>query len=286
MVGYGSAAGQSLHMLVWRQIMRRRVSIFTATSTNPLASRTSRIVPYHYLQTARLPGIRHVPQIESSHDCATHAMARRALVGQAAALGTKHPLPPFSNTIRFRLSSVSAHQQRAQSALGTPPVSRSFFLALGVRQPAPLASARRGFATSNVRKDEQKPDFKGQLWESTTARVQKERAEQERYARGRMQRAGSSGGALSLGFTIGKNRTRMTEFNDGRTLIRACSSIDGFRLHLLPWNTLQCRTIYRLHPSTLLSYSSTTRHESDNSPGSMDGPEEYRWRGTHFNVKR
>lgn len=124
-------------------------------------------------------------------------MAQRTLVGHVAALGTRSLLPAFSGSSRSCLSSASLQQHISCSQAfrsNLKPISRS---------PSCLLGARRTFFTSIVKKDEQKPDFKAQLWESTTARVQKERDEQDRYARGRMERAGASGGATSLGFTLG-----------------------------------------------------------------------------------
>jgi len=54
----------------------------------------------------------------------------------------------------------------------------------------------------NYAAGEEKPEFKAQLWESTAARVQKERAEQARWARGR--NTGGSSLALGIGLTTSK----------------------------------------------------------------------------------
>lgn len=117
------------------------------------------------------------------------SLARGALFGPAAALGARPAL-------------ACLHHRQTPDALAP-----TYGLCINLRETAPcarFAGTRRTFATSRVRKDEGKPDFKAQLWESTTARVQKEREEQERYARGRMARAGAGVGATSLGFTLGK----------------------------------------------------------------------------------
>ena len=60
---------------------------------------------------------------------------------------------------------------------------------------------RRGYADNplnQTRPVEERPDFKSQLWQSTTERVQREKAEQERYARHRNVGSGSSGLAYSI----------------------------------------------------------------------------------------
>lgn len=58
-------------------------------------------------------------------------------------------------------------------------------------QAVPPLHWRRGFATHP--KDDGDKDFKGQLWQSTTNRVQRERQEQERFARHRNLREAGRG---------------------------------------------------------------------------------------------
>lgn len=57
--------------------------------------------------------------------------------------------------------------------------------------------ARRGLATEKDAADK-KSDFKGQLFQSTTDRVQREKQEQERFANFRNERAGGSSTASML----------------------------------------------------------------------------------------
>lgn len=56
---------------------------------------------------------------------------------------------------------------------------------------------RRGYADNNS--PNERPDFKGQLWESTTQRVQREKEEQARFASQRSLGGGSSGLAFTAG---------------------------------------------------------------------------------------
>jgi len=59
---------------------------------------------------------------------------------------------------------------------------------------------RRAFADN--RPSNERPDFKGQLWESTTQRVQREKEEQARFAGQRTVGGGSSG----IAFTTGEHK--------------------------------------------------------------------------------
>jgi len=64
--------------------------------------------------------------------------------------------------------------------------------------------ARRAYASKPVLDEkvtEERADFKSQLWESTTERVQREREEQARYAKQRQLGSGGSGIAFTAGFT-------------------------------------------------------------------------------------
>ena len=68
-----------------------------------------------------------------------------------------------------------------------------------------LFHGRKAYATKDDDNDI-KSDFKAQLWESTSARINKEREEQERFAESRLAaRRGIGGGGAgnSLGIAIG-----------------------------------------------------------------------------------
>lgn len=78
----------------------------------------------------------------------------------------------------------------------------------GTIQPTALLPCvpRRALTSKEKNQEEGEKDFKGQLWQSTTNRVQREREEQEGYARQRhaneAARGPGFGAALSL--TTGK----------------------------------------------------------------------------------
>ena len=129
-----------------------------------------------------------------------------------------HPLPQFSapdlcTTLSLFACPFSKHENSMKQAImsrrillnHTAALRRTYdtttttthaFRARPITPP--LLAGRRCYATE--RKDDGKLDFKGQLWESTTQRVQKEREEQERFAKTRMARAGGRSGA-GLAFT-------------------------------------------------------------------------------------
>ncbi|KAL8718664.1 MAG: hypothetical protein Q9225_004230 [Loekoesia sp. 1 TL-2023] len=82
-------------------------------------------------------------------------------------------------------------------SLGRPSSSRQCLHHLNIRN-------RRTFHLSRVLADEERPQkpFRAQLYESTYERVQRERAEQERFANLRAEEGGRGGRAISLTFVI------------------------------------------------------------------------------------
>lgn len=64
-----------------------------------------------------------------------------------------------------------------------------------------VAVSRRAYATEK----EELPEFKAQLWESTSERVKREREEQARFA----QRRNLGGGGTGAAFTAGKSTHEM-----------------------------------------------------------------------------
>ncbi|KAL9048543.1 MAG: hypothetical protein Q9162_007672 [Coniocarpon cinnabarinum] len=86
-------------------------------------------------------------------------------------------------------SSRALHSHPASSLLARPHISRSIRPVL----------ARRHYAKRqpSPRNDAERPDFKSQLWQSTTERVQREKEEQERFARIRNVGGGGGGGVAT-----------------------------------------------------------------------------------------
>lgn len=101
----------------------------------------------------------------------------------------------------------------------------------GMIQPtASIAQlSKRAFASKEKGQEEGEKDFKGQLWQSTTNRVQREREEQEDYARQRYanQAAQGPGIGAALGLTTGKHRVIVCMVYTANTIL---SNSDGIRL--------------------------------------------------------
>jgi D-lactate dehydrogenase (cytochrome) len=82
--------------------------------------------------------------------------------------------------------------------------SRTLFSALGRRNAAHTlrrvgASQRRWESTEQKQTEEHRRSFKGQLYESTAARLQRERAERQRFAKLRNESAGGRNVAITFG---------------------------------------------------------------------------------------
>lgn len=99
-------------------------------------------------------------------------------------------LLPFGISLLHAYAMASPNNLRPASLL---KFTRSCRRCSSIRLPIKLQQLpSRQYATT---KDEQKKDFTGQLWESTTSRVQRENDEQARYAAQR-----TLGGAASRNF--------------------------------------------------------------------------------------
>ncbi|KAK5630658.1 hypothetical protein RRF57_006373 [Xylaria bambusicola] len=88
------------------------------------------------------------------------------------------------------------------SALATHSAQRGLHtLALGSRRTAAscVASTRALRAYSSSKKDPSEPSFQGQMLESISSRIARERAEREKFARQRLESAGTRRWATTFG---------------------------------------------------------------------------------------
>jgi D-lactate dehydrogenase (cytochrome) len=85
----------------------------------------------------------------------------------------------------------------ATSARPARPAAPEYFHRPSLLQHA--SPLRRNFASSRHAREELKPSFKGQLYESTQQRLKRERAEQERFSQFQTQSPGGRYAAMMFG---------------------------------------------------------------------------------------
>lgn len=103
---------------------------------------------------------------------------------------------------------------------------------------SPLLRQRRTFRTTVPFKQEER-SFKGQLYESTSQRLQRERAEQARFAKER----GESKGGRNAAITFGK----LSSIHDVEHRLMACSRLLLILNMLLSWDPPTSRSGYNVY---------------------------------------